>query len=416
MKFSIDVKEAQTLTADLVRIPSPYFQEEPVMRFAFDWLEKAKVPVEFHRFHEDKILNYEGINVWGVVEGAKSGPTVVLNGHLDTVKLCEGWTRDPFGAEVEDGRLYGLGACDMKGGCASIMLALKHFLMRNGSFSGRIVYSLVCDEEGPFGLGTDALIMDGIIPQKADIAIVTEPSSAFAGVVFPAVCLGARGGYNYKLSFTGKSAHGAFPEQGINAVSDAAKVLLELEKTSMRFDEKLGRGSICCIDFEGGGAALSVPDRAEFSVFRHTVLGEDKDTILEEVKAAVERANIRSKVDFKFREAPHPECDGFPAYVTSRDNEYVNLFEESTKHVTGQSPKETYFASVGDFCYLGGRLGIPTIVFGPSGGNFHGPDEYVNIEDVKTTTEVILEFLERSLNLSMSSPPHGKAYLKEMEL
>jgi len=394
----MDIKEAQTLTADLVRIPSPYFHEGEVMRFAFNWLKNAKVPVEFHRFCEDKILNYEGVNVWGVVEGAKSGPTVVLNGHLDTVKLCEGWTRDPFGAEVEDGRLYGLGACDMKGGCASIMLALKYFLMRNGSFTGKIIYSLVCDEEGPFGLGTHALIMDGIIPNKADMAIVAEPSSAFAGVAFPAVCLGARGGYNYKLFFTGRSAHGAMPELGINAVSDAAKVLLELEKTPMIAHEKLGRGSICCVDFRGGGAALSVPDKAEFSVFRHTVQGEDKNTIIEEVKRAVSKANIRSKVDFKFREAPHPECDGFPAYVTSRDNEYVKLFEESTKKVTGQSPKETYFASVGDFCYLGGRLSIPTVVFGPSGGNFHGPDEYVNIKDVKTTAEVILEFLERSLS------------------
>jgi len=335
--------------------------------------------------------------VWGSLEGSKSGATVVLNGHLDTVKLCEGWTYDPFGAKVEGDRLYGLGACDMKGGCASIMMELKYFLMRNSSFSGKIIYSLVCDEEGPFGLGTDALIVDGIIPQKADIAIVTEPSSAFANVSFPAVCLGARGGYNYKLSFRGKSAHGAMPELGINAVSDAAKVLLELEKTPMKPDEKLGKGSICCVEFKGGGAALSVPDKAEFSMFRHTVLGEDKDTISEEVKDAVKKACIRSKVDFAFRKAPHKECEGFPPYVTPRENEYVKVFIESVEDVTRQTPQETYFASVGDFCYLGGRLGIPTIVFGPSGGNFHGPDEYVSIEDVRATAEIVCDFLEKVL-------------------
>ena len=299
---------------------------------------------------------------------------------------------------MKDGKLYGLGACDMKGGCASIMLALKYFLMRNGSFAGKIVYSLVCDEEGPFGLGTDALIMDGIIPQNADIAIVAEPSSAFAGTPFPSICLGARGGYNYKVSFTGRSAHGAMPELGINAVSDAAKVLLELEKTPMKSHEELGKGTICCVEFRGGGAALSVPDKAEFSIFRHTVLGEDKNVILDEARRAIEIADIRSSTRVEFREAPHSECEGFSPYVTSRDNRYVQVFEESITQITGEKPTETYFSSVGDFCYLGGRLGIPTVVFGPSGENFHGPDEYVQIEDVKATAEVLVEFLERVLN------------------
>ena len=381
------------LLAELVRIPSPYFQEEQIMEFAHGWLRNAGVPVEFHRFHEKRIFDYRGVNVVGALESGNPGPTVVVNGHLDTVKPCSGWTRDPFAAEVEGNRMYGLGACDMKSGCAAIMSALAAFSKERKSFRGRILYSLVCDEEGPFGLGTDALIMDGLIPGEADVAVITEPSSAFSDVAFPSLCLGARGGWNYSVHVRGKSAHGAKPELGINAVSEAARILLELEKTEMPFHEKLGKGSLCCIDFHGGGAALSVPDEAFFSVFRHVVVGETKETVKKEAEQAIERARSRAKAQVMFREAPHEQCDGFPAYVLAEDNPYAACMKASMEAVTGKKPAISYFASVGDFCYTGGRLGIPTLVAGPAGGNFHSADEYVELDTVVTTTEILFDFL-----------------------
>ncbi len=272
------------LLTQLVQIPSPYFKEEAIMDFAKNWLEEHHVHGAFHRFHENKIYDYHGINVVGTLQGVAEGPHILLNGHLDTVKLCEGWTRDPYAASVEGNRMYGLGTCDMKAGCASIMLALEAFLEDHQEFRGRIDYSLVCDEEGPFGLGTDALIVDGIMRPEADVAVITEPSSAFADVPFPNICLGARGGWNYKIVVEGKSAHGAQPELGINAVTEAAKILLELEKIVLHSHEKLGSGSQCGINCHGGGAALSVPDEAEFSIFRHVVVGVSKETLRQEAE------------------------------------------------------------------------------------------------------------------------------------
>ncbi len=383
------------LLSDLVTIPSPYFQEEEIMDFALSWMKDSGVPALFHRFHEKKIHDYHGTNVTGTLEGSLPGPVIVLNGHLDTVKLCEGWTRDPFGATVEGNRMYGLGACDMKGGCAAIMVALREFLKKGSSFRGKIIYTLVCDEEGPFGLGTDALILDGIIPSKADVAIITEPSSAFAHTGFPSICLGARGGWNYSVNFRGRSAHGAEPEKGINAVSEAARVLLELEKTDLRSHEKLGTGSLCCIDFQGGGAALSVPDDAHFTVFRHVVVGETRETVLREAEDAIARACIRGTARVIFREAPHEDCDGFPAYVVPEDHPMVAEMSKAMVEVTGRSPSFNYFSSVGDFCYTGGRLNIPTLVAGPKGGNFHAADEYVEIDSVADTAGIIHEFLCR---------------------
>lgn len=395
MNNPFDDASTAGLLADLVRIPSPYFEEEKIMEFAHDWLEREGVPTGFHRFHEKKVYDYRGTNVIGTLEGTLPGPVIVLNGHLDTVKLCAGWTRDPFGASVEGNRMYGLGACDMKSGCAAIMLALREFMKDPLPFSGKILYSLVCDEEGPFGLGTDALILDGLIPADADVAVITEPSSAFADAPFPSMCLGARGGWNYSVRVRGRSAHGAQPEKGINAVSEAAGILLELEKTQLGKHEKLGPGSICCVDFHGGGATLSVPDEAFFSVFRHIVVGESRETVLREAEAAIKKAGIRGKAEVRFREAPHEECDGFPAYVVPEDNPYAMEMASAMKEVTGNRPEIRYFSSVGDFCYTGGRLNIPTLVVGPQGGNFHAADEYVEIGSVTATTRILYDFLCR---------------------
>ncbi len=387
-------KEAvKDLLSKLVSIPSSYFNEEAVMEYTLGWMREHAVPAEFHRFHEKKIYDYHGVNVVGTLQGNRKGPHILLNGHLDTVKLCEGWTRDPYKTTIEGDRMYGLGTCDMKSGCAAIMLALEAFVKDYPNFAGRIDYSFVCDEEGPFGLGTDALILEGLMSPEADVAVIAEPSSAFADVAFPSICLGARGGWNYKISLEGKSAHGAQPELGINAVSEAAKVLLELEKTELKPHEKLGPGSLCCIDFQGGGAALSVPDAAHFSIFRHVVVGETKETLLKETEKAIERAHIRGKATVSFRNAPHPECDGFPAYVVSEDNPYVRIMEEKLEEVTGKKPVHSYFASVGDFCYTGGRLKVPTLVVGPKGGNYHGADEYVELSTVFRSAQALYGFL-----------------------
>ena len=140
------------------------------MKYAYDWLKNNNIPVEYHRYVEKKITKFKGINLVGSIKGKEEGLKILLNGHLDTVTLSQGWTKDPFKATIEGDRLYGLGALDMKGGSAAIMLALKAFLQNVKDFKGEIVYTLVSDEEGPYGLGTDATILDGIT-EDIDLSI-----------------------------------------------------------------------------------------------------------------------------------------------------------------------------------------------------------------------------------------------------
>lgn len=385
-----------TLVSDLVKIYSPYFREEAVMSYAYEWLRERGLDAQYHRYHEKKVTNFRGTNVIGRLKGKDEGPKVLLNGHLDTVEICEGWTRDPLGATVEEDRLYGVGALDMKAGCAAIMLAVEAFSKTVEDFNGEIIYTLVSDEEGPFGLGTDALLLDGHT-SHVDVALVTEPSGSFTDSPFPTLCLGARGGWNYTVTFRGKSAHAADPSKGTDAITDAAKVLLELKQVSFKEDPKLGRGTLVPIEITGGGAACSVADEASFTVFRHTVRGEDLTWLRREVEEAVKRANIQSTYTMKFRDAPHPDAGGFHPYIVSESNPYTKALKNTVHGVTGESPAITYFPSIGDFNTLGHRGQIPTYVIGPAGAHFHGPDEYVEISSVVKTAEILYHYLKEIL-------------------
>lgn len=385
------------LLSSLIEIESPYFREDKIMEYAHDLLKKKNIPTEIHEYEDKKITKFKGKNVIGNLKGKGKGPKILLNGHLDTVEICEGWEYNPLKATRQGNRLYGLGALDMKSGVAAIILALEAFKNTVDEFDGEILYTLVSDEEGPFGLGTDALIQDGYT-EDIDVAIVPEPSSGFSACDFPCVCLGARGGYNYSVKLKGKSSHAAAPELGINAITDASKVILELENMDGLKDDKLGEGSFALIEMNGGGAACSVADTAEFTVFRHIVRGEDKDYIVDEVNRAVEKANIKSKVDINFRQAPNDEADGFLPYTVDEENEYTLALQKSIKNITGKEGQTSYFTSIGDFNYLGTRVGVPTFVFGPHGENYHSSNEYVLIDTVVKTAEVIYDFLKTTLN------------------
>ncbi len=230
------------LLKEQVAISSPYFHETEIIRHAFDWLRKQGFDPLIHNYRESKIFNYDGQNVVCAVTGREGGPVICLNGHLDTVTLTKGWSRDPYAGIIEGDRLYGLGALDMKSGCCAMMLALRNFVKKFPEFSGKIILTLVSDEEGPFGLGADALIEDGLL-DGVDCSIITEPSAGFTKQDFPTIALGARGSLVYQVDFFGKAAHAAMPEEGVNAAVEAGKFLAALERLRPREDPLLGGGA-----------------------------------------------------------------------------------------------------------------------------------------------------------------------------
>ena len=384
------------LLSDLVEIYSPYFHEDHVMEYVFKWFKHKDLPIDYHRYSEDRIIKFQGTNIVGRLKGKGDGPKVLLNGHLDTVMKTSGWTKDPLKATIEGDKLYGLGALDMKSGSAALMIALDAFHRNVKDFKGEIIYTLVSDEEGPYGLGTDATILDDMV-DDIDLAIVPEPSAGFCGEPFPCLCLGARGGYNYTVEVYGRASHASTPELGVNAILEGAKLIAELENTDFIEDDKLGKGSIAVIDAKGGGAAASGAEKFEFTIFRHTVRGEDKNTIRDEIDKAAKRAELKADYKVKFRDAPHAGVDGFKPYTVDEEDPYVDLFQESIKNVMGQKAKVAYFSSIGDFNYLGTRTDATTFIFGAYGKNFHSPDEWVSIESLENTAKVIYDLLVNTL-------------------
>ena len=245
-------------------------------------------------------------------------------------------------------------------------------------------------------MGTNALIEEGYL-KDVDISIITEPSAGFTGNAFPDICLGARGGYGLEIEFFGVSAHAATPSFGKNAALAAARVINELEHVDYAEDPHLGRGDLCVVAVNCDGGACSVPDYASIKLFWHIVVGENEETISREIEKAIRRADIACDYKINFREAPSEGSKGFLPYTISGQEPLAASFIETVKGVCDREPTHSYFQSIGDFNYLGSRLGAPAIIFGAAGEGLHGSDEYVSLESVFKTAEVIYAYLEKVL-------------------
>ncbi|QZP38303.1 M20 family metallopeptidase [Halobaculum magnesiiphilum] len=385
----VDPEEIIDLLQDLVRIPSPYFEEHECAEFVYEWLAERDLDPTYHHVSEPEITEYEGDNVIARLEGSDpDAPTLLLNAHMDTVKLVEAWDEDPCSGRIEDGKLYGQGACDMKGGLASVLVAFAALAERD--LKGDVLLTAVVDEEGPYGLGTDRLIRDGYT-DDVDMAVVTEPGPVLAqeDLENPALLLGARGRFLYDVTITGEAAHGSQPYKGVNAVVDAGMVADALDNLAVGSHPKLGDGSTCPILLEGGSQTLSVPESAHLMVDRHVVVGETEAGVRADAEEAIDALDIESEVAVSFRDAPDPDMTYGP-YVTDEDHPLVGALQSASRTVTGKPPALGYFASVGDFNYLGDRADLPTVIVGPDGENIHSAGEFVYTDEVIEVAEMLV--------------------------
>ncbi|MFC7154113.1 M20 family metallopeptidase [Halomarina halobia] len=385
----IDPDETVDLLQELVRIPSPYFEEREIAAFVHDWLDERGLNPAYHHVSEPEITGYEGDNVLARLEGSDpDAPTLLLDAHVDTVRPVEDWEEDPCSGRIEDGRLYGQGACDMKGGLAAVMVAFEALAERD--LAGDVLLAAVVDEEGPYGLGTDRLVRDGYA-DDCDAAIVTEPGPVLARgeIENPALVLGARGRFLYDVTVRGEAAHGSQPERGVNAVVDAGRVADALAGIDVGSHPKLGEGSVCPLLLEGGSQTLSVPERARLMVDRHVVVGETEADARADAEEAIAALDLDSEVEVGFREAPSPDVRYGP-YVTDEDHPLVTALRSATRSVAGVDPAIGYFESVGDFNYLGDRADLPTVILGPDGENVHAAGEFVYTDEVVEVAEVVV--------------------------
>ncbi|NJE46712.1 M20 family peptidase [Thermococcus sp. GR7] len=361
------------LLKKLVSIRSPFGEEGEISRFIASFLEEHGFRVE--------LLPVEGFGDDVIVYLPGKGHTVVLNGHMDTVNLSKGWTRNPWG-ELDGDRLYGLGSADMKAGLAAIMAAFIEIAELPRRERPNIIFTAVSDEEG-YSRGTWRLIESGKL-SDADIVLVAEPTNE-------KLMLGARGRFVIQVEAFGRKAHAARPEFGINAVEELGKLVGNLSRIRFKRHRKLGTGSYCTLHIEGTADGLSVPDYAKAIIDRHVVVGEDWEKVRGELLKLAERLDL--KVELKIERFPRPTPEMLP-YTVRENDRFVNLFKKVRGSLFGRGLGITYGRSVGDFNYFGTYLGKPTIVYGPIGGNWHSADEWVSVESLRRVKKVYVEYLK----------------------
>ena len=374
LRTSADAEEAAALTARLVSIRSYPGEEQEAQRAVAAWLREQGLQPEFQNVSADRH------NVITRVFNG-DGPTLLLNGHIDTVLAVEGWLRDPWEGWRTGDRLYGLGACDMKSGIAAAMLATRALAQRPDLWSGTVIFSSVVDEEA-YSLGARALIDAGV---AADACIVTESS-------WEVPCLGSPGKVLVQVDVKGKAAHASWPQEGVNAAVEAARFVAALDELAFGTHPKM-TGSQCVLSFLCGNEryVMTVPEHARVLISRQIVPGESRERVLDQMKALSESLN--SPAVFTFSVAP----PYYPAWEIAPDHPLVQRFRRAYASEAGHEPHFGY-RGFGDANLFSGARGIPTIQFGAHGANFHEANEWVSVQSISDTTRVLLRLALDLLN------------------
>ncbi len=315
-------------------------------------------------------------NVIGKLEG--EGPTLLLNGHLDTVGVG-GMTVPPFDAKVEGGRIWGRGSCDMKAGLAAILAATNR-LTEEGPRPNLIV-AMTADEEHA-SLGMCALADSS---PSADLAIVTEPTRL---AVMPA----HKGFLWVRAVFKGRAAHGSRPDLGIDAIRHAALYVSALDDygeqlTSRPAHPLLKYGSVHAGTIQGGSAASVYPDACEIVLERRTMPGERPEKVLQEFQRILDELSEREG-DLS---ASLEQTLERPGTEVPEDSRLVQgLLKAGQKH--GIPPAVEGMTAWVDAALLN-EIGIPAVCYGPGDiAQAHSADEWVELGQIEKCADVLESF------------------------
>ena len=361
-----DPEEAAALSAELVAIRSYPGQEGPVQRHVAGWLEANGLEPEFQPTEGDRP------NVIARIEN-DSGPTLMLNGHVDTVLAVEGWSSDPWTPRREGDRLYGLGVADMKSGVAAAMLATRALAQNRERWHGSVVFSSVVDEEA-YSIGARALIASGI---QADYCVVTESS-------WDRPALGSVGKTLVRIDVTGKAAHASWPWEGINAATEAARLVARLDEIPLLEHPRL-RGSRCVLSFTSGNDqyVITVPEKARVILNRMIVAGESSASVLAEVQTLID--DLASPAQFELTIDP----PYYPPWETDTDHPLALALARAYQAEAGHAPDWGY-SGFGDMNLFSEEAGITTVMIGPRGDNFHQADEWVDVPSISATSRLLV--------------------------
>jgi acetylornithine deacetylase/succinyl-diaminopimelate desuccinylase family protein len=370
----------QVLT-QMIAIPSIVGEEGALAGYLQGRLEEIGLACEIDEVEPGRP------NVYARLAGDGPGKRLHFNGHTDTVPVVDGWDSDPFTPLEADGRLYGLGACDMKAGIACILTVLRAFVRSGCWFPGELSFSAVIDEEA-YGKGARALLETDF--QNVDAIILAEPYSGDESMPIP---LGITGKILYDVRVQGRAAHGFRPQLGVNAVEEAARIIANLESLTFESHPDFGAGNTCTLKIEGGYERYSVviPDHCRFEVNRLLVPGETVRSALQDMKRLVDALDLSAEVVIMTKP---PQ---YEAFVMNKGEPIFQIFDQVYRAVMGVSPRYAYTFGITDANILAGEGGIPCLHLGPARGGAHQKNEYVPLAWLPRVSEMLALIAARFL-------------------
>src|SRR5215213_5201208 len=364
-KLLSDLVSINSINPDLVP-GSP--GEAEIAHYIADWLKLNDVDVQL-------VESVSGRpNVVGIAHGTGGGKTLLLNGHMDTVGVAG--MSNAHQPRIQEGRLYGRGSYDMKGGVAACMLATVE--ARKQHLRGDVIFTGVIDEEYA-SVGT----MDLAKRLHAEGAIVAEFTEL---QLIPA----HRGFVWLEVETIGKAAHGSRPDLGVDAIVKMGKLLMELEKLDQTLRSNpthslLESGSLHASLIHGGQELSSYPERCLLSVERRTLPGETPEAVEAELIQIMHDIK-RSEPDFEA--VVRPGIDRSPL-ETREDAEIVQALQAASVNVLNRPSPISGVPFWTDAAVLS-AAGIPSVLFGPAGSGAHAVEEWVDLASVKTCAEIYL--------------------------
>jgi acetylornithine deacetylase len=342
--------------------------EGEIARFVAGWLERAGLQVELQSTIEDRP------NVIATVKGTGAGKSLMFNAHMDTVGYA-GMER-PLEPVIEDNRLYGRGANDMKGSLAAMMLAGAALAQRPPT--GDVILTAVVDEEYA-SIGTQAVVDR----YRADAAIVTEETNLN-------VCIAHKGFAWIEIETRGVAAHGSRPQLGIDAIAKMGPIITRIAELDQRLRGNaghplLGPGSIHSSLISGGTELSTYPDRCFLQVERRTIPGETAGQVESEIAAILDQV---AEADPDFEGSSLVTLVRQP-FEVAESEPIVTLVREQARKVSGRDPELVGWAGWMDSALLS-AAGIPTVVYGPGGEGSHATVEWARLDHLDILRDVLI--------------------------
>ncbi len=314
-----------------------------------------------------------------VAEVGREGPRLLLSAHLDTVQTV-GMTVPPFAGEVQEGRLFGRGACDTKASLAAMLVGLRE-AVRSGQLRCRVLFAALVDEEVGFA-GSRALAASGL---QLDGAVFGEPTDL-------RLVTSHKGVLRFYVRTTGRAAHSATPHLGVNAIEGMARILPLLSQVPepRPHHPVLGAPTVCVTEIQGGTGRNTVPDRCQVHVDRRLLPQEDGETVWRSLQELVlssqEAASFPGAVEFD------PPYLLAPGMETPQDAWVLRALAQAVRAVAGDAVQvgAPYGTDAGHVA----QTGVPCVVFGPgSAAEAHTASESVPLDQLDAATRIFYELL-----------------------